>query len=148
VRQVVAAHPKDGHQVEVRAQPVIAEVDASKLERIVENLLANAIKHTPPGTDVAVRVQPDGDALLIAVDDRGTGVPEPAREAVFELFNRGGAFVNVPGAGVGLALVAQFAAMARPSVGRRKPRRRRLVQGRAAAATGLAPATPVFVSQS
>ncbi len=111
VRQVVADLEHDGHPVEVRAQPVVAEIDASMLERIVENLLANAIKHTPPETAVLVRVEPACEALLIAVDDSGSGVPEHAREAVFELFNRGAAYEGVPGAGVGLALVAQFAAM-------------------------------------
>ena len=109
VRQIVADYPTDGRPVEVSAQPVVAEVDAPRLERIVENLLANAVKHTPPGTDVVVRVEPAGAALLIAVDDSGGGVPAAEREAVFELFNRGDAYENVPGAGIGLALVAQFA---------------------------------------
>jgi PAS domain S-box-containing protein len=111
VRQIVAGRPTDGHPIELHAAPVVAEVDAAKLERIVENLLANAFKHTPPGTLVSVRVEGNGDALLIAVDDRGAGVPEPEREAVFELFNRGDAYENVSGAGIGLALVAQFAAI-------------------------------------
>jgi PAS domain S-box-containing protein len=113
VRRVVAAQPKDDHPIAVHAPPVVAEVDATKLERIVENLLVNALKHTPSGTDVAVRVEPDGDALLIAVDDRGRGVAERERERVFDLFNRGDAYENVPGAGIGLAVVAQFAAMHR-----------------------------------
>jgi PAS domain S-box-containing protein len=111
VRQIVAGRPADGHPIELHAAPVVAEVDAGKLERIVENLLANAFKHTPPGTPVSVRVEGNGDALLIAVDDRGAGIPELQREAVFELFNRGAAYENVSGAGIGLALVAQFAAI-------------------------------------
>jgi PAS domain S-box-containing protein len=113
VRQIVAGRPSDDHPIELHAPPVVAEVDAAKLERIVENLLTNALKHTPPGTTVSVRVEANGDAFVIAVDDRGAGVPENEREAVFELFNRGDAYENVPGAGVGLALVAQFAAMHR-----------------------------------
>jgi PAS domain S-box-containing protein len=140
VRQVVADFPKDGRPIEVSAPPVLAEVDPPQLERIIENLLANAIKHTPAGTDVAVRVEPAGEALLIAVDDAGDGVPASEREAVFELFNRGDAYESVPGAGIGLALVAQFAAAhggrawveENPSGG--------VVQGRAApAATDLRP---------
>jgi len=110
VRQVVADFPRDGRPIELSAQPVLAEVDPPQLERIVENLLANAIKHTPSGTDVAVRVEPTDGALLIAVDDSGGGVPAGEREAVFELFNRGDAYESVPGAGIGLAIVAQFAA--------------------------------------
>jgi PAS domain S-box-containing protein len=113
VRQIVAARPTDGHSIEIHAAPVVAEVDAAKLERIVENLLANALKHTPPGTDVSIGVEADGDGVLLSVDDRGDGIAEHDREAVFELFNRGDAYENVPGAGIGLALVAQFAAMHR-----------------------------------
>jgi signal transduction histidine kinase len=87
-------------------------VDAPKVERIVENLITNAIKHTPPGTEISVRVERrDGD-VLIAVDDTGPGVDARDREAIFELFNRGeAAFAHVPGMGIGLSLVTQFTAL-------------------------------------
>ena len=111
VAQVATGHGTDGSRVEVRAQPVIAEVDAPKVERIVENLLANALKHAPTGTPVCVRVEGTDDAVLIAVDDRGPGVNESQRETIFELFNRGEASSRVAGAGIGLSLVAQFAAV-------------------------------------
>jgi two-component system sensor histidine kinase KdpD len=111
VHQVADGYGQDGRRVEIDAEPVVAEVDAGRLERIVENLLANAIKHTPPGTDVRVRVAAGGDTFLLTVDDRGDGVPEHDRESVFELFNRGDAHESLPGAGIGLALVAQFAAV-------------------------------------
>ena len=101
----------EGHPISVQAEPVVADVDAAKVERIVDNLLANAVKHTPAGTDVLARVQREGAFVLIAVDDRGGGVREGEREAVFELFNRGDAYEGVPGAGIGLSLVAQFAAL-------------------------------------
>jgi signal transduction histidine kinase len=90
---------------------VLAEVDAPKVERIVENLLANALKHTPPGTDVCVRVAGADGGVLIAVDDRGPGVVATQRDAIFELFNRGEAASEVTGAGIGLSLVARFAAV-------------------------------------
>jgi PAS domain S-box-containing protein len=111
VHQVVDGYERDGRRIEIEAEPVVAEVDAARLERMVENLFANAIKHTPPGTDVRVRVATAGDTFLLTVDDRGDGVPDDERELVFELFNRGGAHESVPGAGIGLALVAQFAAV-------------------------------------
>jgi PAS domain S-box-containing protein len=111
VEQVATGHGTDGSRVEVRAEPVIAEIDAPKVERIVENLLANALKHAPTGTHVCVRVEAEADAVLIAVDDRGPGVHEGQREAIFEPFNRGEASSRVAGAGIGLSLVAQFAAL-------------------------------------
>jgi signal transduction histidine kinase len=101
----------EGHPISVQAEPIVADVDAAKVERIVDNLLANAVKHTPPGTDVLARVEREGAFVLIAVDDRGHGVREGERAAVFELFNRGDAYDGVPGAGIGLSLVAQFAAL-------------------------------------
>jgi PAS domain S-box-containing protein len=111
VNDAAARLAEEGHPVSVRAERVVADVDAAKVERIVENLLANAVKHTPPGTDVLARVERDGAYVLIAVDDRGSGIREDEREAVFELFNRGVGYEGVPGAGIGLALVAQFAAV-------------------------------------
>jgi PAS domain S-box-containing protein len=102
----------DGRAIDVRADSVMAEVDAAKIERILDNLLANAVKHTPPETAISVRVVRTGEDVLISVDDRGLGVPEHERESIFEIFNRGTAtFSNVAGAGVGLALVAQFTAL-------------------------------------
>ncbi|HET9008364.1 MAG TPA: ATP-binding protein, partial [Actinomycetes bacterium] len=98
-----------GWPIDIEAEPIQAFIDGPKVERIVENLLANAIKHTPPGTDVLARVERDDGFVMIAVDDRGRGVHEEEREAVFELFTRGYSDEGVPGAGIGLSLVAQFA---------------------------------------
>jgi PAS domain S-box-containing protein len=100
------------HGIAVHSEPVVAEVDPVKVERIVENLLSNAHKHTPVGTDVRVWLERQNGGVLIAVDDRGPGVAEAEREAVFEMFSRGRDLpVTVPGAGIGLALVAQFTAL-------------------------------------
>ena len=111
VEQVATGHMADGARLEVRAEPVLAEVDPPKVERIVDNLLANALKHAPAGTEVRVRVESEDDAVLIAVDDRGPGVHESERETIFELFSRGEASARVAGAGIGLSLVAQFTAV-------------------------------------
>jgi PAS domain S-box-containing protein len=97
------------HGVAVQSEPVVAAVDAPKVERIVDNLLANARRHTPEGTDVSVRVEGQDGGVLIVVDDRGPGVVEAEREAIFGMFERGGdPTTRTAGVGVGLALVAQF----------------------------------------
>ena len=111
VEAIVAAYEADGRAIEVRAERIPAEVDASKVERIVENLLANAVKYTPAGSAIRVRVERVGDAVLLAVDDRGPGVLEEERELIFGVFNRGAVPAGVPGVGIGLSLVAQFAAL-------------------------------------
>jgi K+-sensing histidine kinase KdpD len=109
VERIAASHSPDSHTLEVDAERVLAEVDPGKVERIVENLIANAIKHASPGT-VSVSVSARHDGVLIAVDDTGPGIPEAHRAEIFELFTRGGSD-DVPGAGIGLALVGQFAAL-------------------------------------
>ena len=100
----------DGRPIDLDIGSVTIPVDASKLERIVENLVANAVRHTPKDAHVWIRVRAlDGGALL-SVDDDGPGVPAELHEAVFEPFRQGpSASDHSPGAGVGLALVARFA---------------------------------------
>jgi len=112
VERVARDHGHGGHPLELHADPVVAAVDAAKTERIVENLIANAVKHTPPGTPIAVSVRAEGPGVLIRVDDGGPGIPDGLKQEIFELFARGGADdAAVPGTGIGLALVAQFAAL-------------------------------------
>jgi PAS domain S-box-containing protein len=96
--------------VRVEVCPLRLEVDAPKVERIVENLLANAARHTPAGTPVWVRVRPRGGGALLMVEDAGPGVPVGLREMIFEPFRQGPRPAShAPGLGVGLALVRVFA---------------------------------------
>jgi PAS domain S-box-containing protein len=109
-RVVAASDLSSTGRVSVDAPAVVVNVDAAKVERIVENLLANAARHTPDDARVWVRVDRHDDGVLIAVDDDGPGVPEEMREELFEPFRQGpGAPDHAPGVGVGLALVARFA---------------------------------------
>jgi PAS domain S-box-containing protein len=100
------------HPISVETAPVLVAVDAPKVERIVENLLANAARHTPAGTPVWVRVQAaDGGALMV-VEDAGPGVPAEVRQVIFQPFQQGPTITAyAPGSGIGLALVAHFAGM-------------------------------------
>jgi PAS domain S-box-containing protein len=99
-----------GRQIELSTEGLIVNVDAAKVERIVENLLANAARHTPAGTPLWIRVTGERGGVLIAVDDAGPGVPDGMKDAVFEPFRQGDGGPNPsPGVGVGLSLVARFA---------------------------------------
>ncbi len=94
----------------VEAEPVTVEADPAKLERIVENLLANATRHTSPDTGIWVRVWAEPDGVVIAVEDDGPGVPPELQRAIFEPFRQGPtASPHAPGTGIGLSLVAMFA---------------------------------------
>jgi PAS domain S-box-containing protein len=102
----------NGRRPKVLAQPVTVSLDPAKVERIIENLLANAARHTPRDTPVWVRVEqpPGGDGVLLAVEDAGAGIPADVRDSVFEPFRQGpGAPTHAPGVGIGLTLVARFA---------------------------------------
>jgi PAS domain S-box-containing protein len=102
----------NGRRPRVVAQPVTVSLDPGKVERIIENLLANAARHTPPDTPVWVRVEhpPGGDGVLLAVEDAGAGIPAELRDTVFEPFRQGpDTPTHAPGVGIGLTLVARFA---------------------------------------
>jgi PAS domain S-box-containing protein len=102
----------DAHPVSLDLAPIQVLADAAKVERIVENLLANAARHTDPGTPIWVRVTRGDRGALLCVDDAGPGVPVEQRESIFQPFQRGrGVGSYAPGSGVGLALVAQFASL-------------------------------------
>jgi PAS domain S-box-containing protein len=98
--------------ISLETAPVLIAVDAPKVERIVENLLANAARHTPAGTPVWVRVQAAGGGALMVVEDAGPGVPGEVRQAIFQPFQQGPTIAaHAPGSGIGLALVVRFAGM-------------------------------------
>jgi signal transduction histidine kinase len=111
VEQVTAVHRDDLHPIVLHTESANAEVDAPKVERIVDNLIVNAVRHTPSGTEITVRVERGNGGVVIAVDDRGPGVAVEDREAIFEVFRRGGRSNHVAGTGIGLSLVAQFTAL-------------------------------------
>ena len=101
---------RSGRRLDVTAEPVVAWVDPAKVERVVENLLANADRHTTPDTPVWVTVARQDGGVLLAVEDAGGGVPRELRSVLFEPFRQGpGAPAHAPGVGIGLSLVARFA---------------------------------------
>jgi PAS domain S-box-containing protein len=110
VERVIAACDLDGRRVDISGGPVQMEIDAPKVERIVENLILNAVKHTPPESSIHVRLDDGSQGVLIAVEDDGPGIADEHKDTVFETFNRGPKMLSAtPGAGIGLSLVARFA---------------------------------------
>jgi signal transduction histidine kinase len=106
-RSVAAREQRD---IAVEATSLVLDCDERKVERIVENLLGNAVKYAPGQTAILVRVDPHEGGVLIAVEDEGPGVPEPLRASIFEPFRRGTRHIgHSPGTGIGLSLVQSFA---------------------------------------
>ncbi|WP_128892110.1 cell wall metabolism sensor histidine kinase WalK [Erythrobacter sp. HKB08] len=79
----------DGHDVRLRqpmGQAVVRGVPV-RLERVIENLLDNAVSFSPPGGAIDIAISIDDECVSLAVEDEGTGIPEEAREKVFQRFH-------------------------------------------------------------
>lgn len=88
----------------------VINADADALRILMRNLLDNAIRYTPEGGQVNVSVTAQQDALLLAVDDSGPGIPADERERAFQRFYRGQREAgDGVGSGLGLAIVANIA---------------------------------------
>jgi len=99
-----------GRSVRIEASRVVCAVDAPKVERIIENLVINAMKHTAGDATIWVRIQDVGGGALIKVEDDGSGVPDDLKEAIFKPFTQGPSHSShSQGTGIGLSLVARFA---------------------------------------
>ena len=87
--------------------------DSRRLEQAVMNLLSNASKYSPDGSQAEIRVMRSGDECLVMVRDSGPGVPEDEREHIFERFYRSSLHRQdrTPGTGLGLPITRQIAEM-------------------------------------
>ncbi|RPE79623.1 sensor histidine kinase [Vulcaniibacterium tengchongense] len=94
-----------GLRLRARLLPCRVRGDRDQLFQLVVNLLDNALKYAPAGSEVEVSLQPDEEGALLQVDDRGPGIPEADRERVFDRFQRLEAHRGSPGIGLGLSLV-------------------------------------------
>lgn len=111
IRRVVGETEIPDHRVEVHAPSTWISVDGPKVERIVENLLRNAGKYTPPGTTIWVRLEVQATGVLILFEDDGPGVPDQLKREIFQPFRQGVSLPDQPGTGIGLSLVQRFAAL-------------------------------------
>ncbi|MFB4310195.1 sensor histidine kinase [Actinomadura sp. GTD37] len=102
-----------GLTVEAAAEPWYVLGDPASLERAVVNLLDNAVKFSPPGATVAVRLA----GAELTVRDRGPGIPAADLPHVFERFWRSPSARSLPGSGLGLSIVARVVAESGGRVG-------------------------------
>ena len=90
-----------------------AQLDREKVERMLVNLLANALKFTPDGGRIRLGLRERDGRAVIDVEDDGPGIPEALREAIFERFRQGddGMARQHGGTGLGLSIVREFATL-------------------------------------
>ncbi len=93
----------DDHKIEIRVQPnlPLIQVDFILIEQVLVNLLENACRYSPPGRPIQISVEQDNWAILMHIDDEGSGIPSDKLEAVFEKFYR---LPGTPTGGTGLGL--------------------------------------------
>ena len=108
---VAAMRPEAGVKgVELRArlgaEGLSARADPEKIQRVLFNLIRNAIRHTPADGSVTVRAEAGREGVEVEIADTGEGIPAAERERVFDAFFRGGedASRHSDGAGLGLAV--------------------------------------------
>jgi two-component system sensor histidine kinase TctE len=96
-------------------QPVMVRGNAILLREMLGNLLDNAIRYSPPGSRVTVQVVPEGNEVMLQVEDNGIGIPREERDRVFERFYRllG---TETDGCGLGLAIVREVAQAHRATI--------------------------------
>jgi signal transduction histidine kinase/DNA-binding response OmpR family regulator/streptogramin lyase len=89
---------------------VVLSLKADSLEMILTNLISNAIKYTPANGEISVEVSQKDGQVVIAVKDTGVGISEQNQAIVFNRFTRANELhdENIPGAGIGLALVKEL----------------------------------------
>jgi two-component system sensor histidine kinase GlrK len=112
----------DAHQLPMRAKGIKLSVncpalaidgDENKIEVILDNLISNAIKFSPPYGEISVAANVRGSELVVEVQDHGPGVPPEERERIFDPFYQGETQAqggSVKGTGLGLAIVREYVA--------------------------------------
>jgi two-component system, sensor histidine kinase and response regulator len=96
------ADPSRAVHVDIEAG-TLARCDAELVRRVLENLVGNGLKHTPPGSTMRVRCARDGEVLRVEVADRGPGVPVEDRERIFDKFGTVQSRNRYATSGLGLA---------------------------------------------
>jgi two-component system OmpR family sensor kinase len=96
------------HDVLIDAHRAVVDGVRDDLHRLTLNLLENALRHTPAGTQIRAATRTDGDAAMLIVEDEGEGIPAELADRVFERFVRAGGDGG-GGSGLGLAIVQAVA---------------------------------------
>jgi signal transduction histidine kinase len=89
---------------------IFANVDVALMQRLLDNLLSNAIRHTPSGGSVLVRIVEEASQVTVSVRDTGTGISEQDLDRVFSPYFRSGrrATLGTDGTGLGLAIAKRI----------------------------------------
>jgi signal transduction histidine kinase len=108
MRMVLRGH---GLKVDEPAEPVEADLDPDRFQMVVRNLLTNAVKYSPAGSDITVRIRRNDGMATVAVIDQGVGISPQDQANLFTRFGRIQSTQHVQGTGLGLWLSREIARM-------------------------------------
>ncbi|MDD3180359.1 MAG: PAS domain S-box protein [Opitutaceae bacterium] len=110
IMEEVRAADRDIHRFECHIVGDATRVvtDPNLLHHILSNLLSNAVRFSPPGRMVTVRLESGTQGFRLAVEDQGIGIPEADRHRIFEPFERGSNVGEIRGTGLGLNIVKRM----------------------------------------
>ena len=91
-------------RVSLPADLPLLQIDAVLMERVLCNLLENAVKYTPPASSIEISAVATSGSVKVMVDDHGPGLPKGREESIFQMFERGRKESTTTGVGLGLAI--------------------------------------------
>jgi signal transduction histidine kinase/CheY-like chemotaxis protein len=111
------------HDISIQGTPLVVVGDPVRLEQVLDNLVDNSVKHTPPGGAIRIGVEARGREAVLTVRDTGDGVSAELLPRMFELFTQGsqGLDRQAGGLGVGLAIVKAIVELHEGSVQAHSP---------------------------
>jgi signal transduction histidine kinase len=89
-------------------ESVMVDYDERRIQRVLQNLISNAIKYSPDGGDIDINIHADGSDAAISIRDHGIGIPEADRGHVFERGYRANTVGAIPGTGLGLFISSEI----------------------------------------
>jgi PAS domain S-box-containing protein len=100
-------------EVSLPEEPIFLQGDLTRLAQVLENLLSNAARYTPPGGRIRLEARRDGEQAVLSIIDDGVGIPQPMLARVFEMFTQVEGAIDraTGGLGIGLTLVKRLVEM-------------------------------------
>lgn len=117
--QSIAANRKQKLHLDIPNADIYEWFDTNKMDKIVDNLISNAIKYTPDGGEICVTLYSEPQYWKVKVSDTGIGISRKDQKNLFHRFYRGKNAINssVGGSGLGLLLIKQYVALHEGSIG-------------------------------
>jgi len=108
-----ARHISESHRLIAELDPGLPLLDGDfqLMSVMLLNLLGNAIKYSPAGSEIRLRIKHTGQVISFEIIDQGRGIPADELPLIFQKYMRGRSVASIPGAGLGLSLVSRISAM-------------------------------------